>query len=965
MKKNKTNKSMAPPKAGLQCHFFSNTHWDREWQTSMQRTRHMLCYLMDMILDILEKEPRYKHFNLDSQTVPLQDYLEIKPEREEQVRRMIRERRLIVGPWYTLPDQYTVGQESLIRNLLLGHRMAKDFGEGYVPKTGYSPFGWGHCSQMPQIYKGFGIDFMAFYRGVNSDVAPKAEFIWEAPDGSRLIASRLGARPRYNVWYVIQRAVFWNCENINDRNTTWSAGHGPFRLIDEGHQDFFYRYAHAEYRYHPEKVRAAVERAIAEQDADWRTPHRFWANGHDLSCPDIREAQLIEDCSAALGDKGAVFHSTFEAFQNSVKQYDSKDWPVATGEMRRYMKVGDKFGYMGSLVGSTRTWLKQHNFRAERALMQYAEPLGVCAALLGAEYPQGFLRLAMRWLLENHGHDSIAGCHRDVISQDIHYRLTQTEEISAALMEKALAEIAGSIDLSDRSPSDVALVVYNPAAFRRTEVFRVVVDIPQEMEHDTFDIVDEKGAKLPVQFIEKRPVSKSNIYIPNDVQLALTSTRYALNVQVPDLPPQGYKTFFVQPVKNPPLNNPRSMLVGPQAMENEFLRVTLNANGTCDVTHTETGRAFQGLGYFRDASETGSPHEHFTVKHESVFTTLNEKAEICLVRDGELETSFRVTLRWALPDGITADKRYRNLHLKPYTIVNTLTLRKGQPWLDVTTELDNCVEHHYLQLSFPTRVKTDAIHVQGHFDVYARPIPRSDYAAHAEAPEPEQPMNSFVDLSDGKSGLAILNEGLKAYEAHDDADRTVSITLLRCFSLELGWAFPFHFGEFENGTQNPGAHKFHYAVMPHTGDWAVANLWQTAERFNLGLTGGQIGPTKKGNEPREKSFLELKPENLSVTTVKQSESGEGWVVRVFNPFDRTIAGSMRLNGGKANPARVKSPVELVKSEFELPDPAGKPWRKVQLVTLEEKPVQDLKMNAQGWLTFEITKKKILTFEFLS
>ena len=38
-----------------QCHFISNTHWDREWRYSMQRTRHMLVYMMDMLLDILEK----------------------------------------------------------------------------------------------------------------------------------------------------------------------------------------------------------------------------------------------------------------------------------------------------------------------------------------------------------------------------------------------------------------------------------------------------------------------------------------------------------------------------------------------------------------------------------------------------------------------------------------------------------------------------------------------------------------------------------------------------------------------------------------------------------------------------------------------------------------------------------------------------------------------------------------------
>ena len=107
-------------KSRPQCHFISNTHWDREWRYSMQRTRHMLVYMLDMLLDILEKEPGFQSFHMDSQAVPIQDYLEIRPERAELVRKYVREKRLLVGPWFILPDEFCVGGESLIRNLLLG-----------------------------------------------------------------------------------------------------------------------------------------------------------------------------------------------------------------------------------------------------------------------------------------------------------------------------------------------------------------------------------------------------------------------------------------------------------------------------------------------------------------------------------------------------------------------------------------------------------------------------------------------------------------------------------------------------------------------------------------------------------------------------------------------------------------------------------------------------------------------------
>ena len=75
----------------IKCHFISNTHWDREWKFSAQRTRHMLVTAIDMLLDIFEKEPDYKHFHLDSQTLPIQDYLEINPEKKEILKKYISE----------------------------------------------------------------------------------------------------------------------------------------------------------------------------------------------------------------------------------------------------------------------------------------------------------------------------------------------------------------------------------------------------------------------------------------------------------------------------------------------------------------------------------------------------------------------------------------------------------------------------------------------------------------------------------------------------------------------------------------------------------------------------------------------------------------------------------------------------------------------------------------------------------
>jgi hypothetical protein len=87
-------------------------------------------------------------------------------------------------------------------------------------------------------------------------------------------------------------------------------------------------------------------------------------------------------------------------------------------------------------------------------------------------------------------------------------------------------------------------------------------------------------------------------------------------------------------------------------------------------------------------------------------------------------------------------------------------------------------------------------------------------------------------------------------------------------------------------------------------------------------------------------------------------------VRLFNPFDKSIQGKLRLNGGFGGPGCNQSPIERLQAEFALPSGHGRKWRKVRLVTLEELPDRDLNLDKDGWVSFNITKKKILSFEFL-
>src|SRR5262249_60722123 len=94
---------------------------------------------------------------------------------------LARTGRVSVGPWYVLADNLLVSGEAIIRNLQIGHALARAFATPLA--VGYLPDQFGHPAQMPQILRGFGIDAAVVWRGVGPD-GDRAAFTWEALDGS-------------------------------------------------------------------------------------------------------------------------------------------------------------------------------------------------------------------------------------------------------------------------------------------------------------------------------------------------------------------------------------------------------------------------------------------------------------------------------------------------------------------------------------------------------------------------------------------------------------------------------------------------------------------------------------------------------------------------------------------------------------------------------------------------------------
>jgi alpha-mannosidase len=141
---------MEPTKITLVPH----THWDREWYGPFDEFLPRLVAMMDTLIE--QAERGFPHFHLDGQTAMIDDYLAVRPEREGDVKRLARERKLSVGPWVTQMDEFLTSGESHIRNLEMGLARACELGPAL--EVGYLPDQFGHIGQMPQILRQAGIE---------------------------------------------------------------------------------------------------------------------------------------------------------------------------------------------------------------------------------------------------------------------------------------------------------------------------------------------------------------------------------------------------------------------------------------------------------------------------------------------------------------------------------------------------------------------------------------------------------------------------------------------------------------------------------------------------------------------------------------------------------------------------------------------------------------------------------------
>lgn len=701
----------------MRCVLVSHTHWDREWYKTFQAFRARLVDTVDRVLDLLAEDPGWS-FQLDGQTIVLEDYLEIRPDRRQALVAACQSGRLGIGPWYVQPDSLIPAGETHVRNLLEGRRVAAGFGA--PSRVAYTPDSFGHPAQLPQIFAGFGLGPFVYWRGHGNEVEGlPADWIWRAPDGSEIAACHL-EKGYFNAW-------------------------GLSEDLDQS-------------------VRR-LSQLVGELAPRSRRERVLLLNGIDHQLPDANTRAVAEALAKATGfevERGLLDAYTEGLGADDADTWVGAGWPRFEGEL-----VGGRNAPLLPGVWSTHLDLKLANRRCESLLCGWLEPFCEIGRWLGGPDERASVRTAWRALIPNQAHDSICGCSQDRVHQHMATRYDEIEELAYETTARLLERIGG-LDVErqvapDPQTGEITLAVYNPTPRRRSDRVRLALDgfpafskrgiaplLAANLGAEGFS-VDGRPARLIADRGSVRPM------------LSAVAPAHDIEFVVDDVPALGFKR--VKLARTPA--QPDTVDDG-RRIANDRVEVTANDDGTFDVRWGE--RRFRGLGALRDVGDRGDTYDFDRVGGGE---TIVERVTLARRRHASGLDALILDRTLRVPAGLADDRMRRSDEQLALRVRCEVSIVPGLERVDLRVCVDNTARDHRLQLRFPTGRAARDFRARTTFDVARRETAPPDDAKWVQRAPGTFAQQGFVE----SGGLQVSAPGL--VEAAVSAAGDIDFTLVR------------------------------------------------------------------------------------------------------------------------------------------------------------------------------------------
>lgn len=837
------------------------THWDREWYFAHQTFVARLLGVMARVVGQLESG-QLKQFLFDGQTAAYEDLMaNAEPLLASRVQSLVRERRIVLGPWYVMADEFLVTGESLLRNLEIG--IADAEAAGNCQYVGYLPDTFGHIGQMPQLLANFNITSAVMWRGVDSAFA---EFDWQSPDGTKLGAVFLTQGYYQHPLNVAE----WQAALIRYLDSIAPRAIADELLLTQGGD-------------HLLSVDAVAMR-IAE----------FNASGYDYQLTQKSLAEHVTNVLTTTQGRRATIHG---ALRNNTQAFVLPD------------------------VLSTRRYLKRLNQHAEDRLLGVIEPL--LAQLDDTNvFPAKYLRDTWRMVIQQQAHDSICGCSIDQVHREMLTRYRLIDQRLDALFEQATTAVgmtsAAHHHVEGDSPArvfadDSTFTLFNPLPkpFDGSQVISLFLRGDKSLN---LSITTADGIALPCEIIAAAPdaIFRSPV---DDFPERFEGFRYEVMVQcriggLAALACVANKIAVADTRRQTPMPAPPLT-----AIENTWYRISLAPSGTLSVARRNDRAELATSLSIMSELDAGDSYNFSppSVPHritQNIFTLVSSR-----VFDGMQELTLAIAM--TLPAELSADRRERSVDQVACNGTLRIRLFADQPTVDCSLEWTNRAKDQRTRMLLLLPETVECTYSDTGFEWGCYPVRYADYPR--EPSRREMPVVVNPSLSAIAAGeLTVLHRAMQEYEMLlVNGQQVLGVTLVR----SVGWMSRRDLVTRGVGAgpdmatpeaQCLGAEPFEFQISLGQHPQHEQHPMVMAERFRRSLV------CLRGATSRWRDGIEIDNPVLQVSAVRRFD--EAIEIRIWNPTDVAqpygiSSGSwMRVNANgtpSTKPLMLAGPHEIV------------------------------------------------------
>ena len=856
-------------------HVIPHSHWDREWYFTTSRSKVYLMKDLGDVLNTLENDPEFKYFMVDAQGSLLDDYIKWRPQDKERISKLVNDGRLVIGPWYTQTDQLVISGESIVRNMYYGMKRCESFGK-YM-NVGYVPDSFGQSGNMPQIYREFGIEDTLFWRGVSDDMVEHTDFNWKGDDGSVVFTTQIP------FGYYIGGKI---PEDPKENDEFWE--------------------------------KECLEKAGGRS----ATRHIYFPNGFDQAPIRTNLPQLIKERNEKDPENEYVI-SCIEDYIKDVKS-EKPELEEVQGELviAKHMRIHKS-------IFSSRSDLKVMNTQIQNYVTNVMEPLLTISYNLGNEYPHEAVAEIWKLLFENSAHDSIGSCISDTANEDVYVRYKQARDIAINLVELHSRLIATNV----KNSADMTFTLINTLPQKREDTVIVKTYVPG----GKFAIVDEKGNNVDYTIIQSRDLTdyvlsqiitidpSRKFYIPDHV------FEVTMAIKANDVPALGYVQYSVDTEKDS-----HKEMEEKSVLENEYYTIEVEKDGSLTIVDKENNVTYKNQGILVENGDDGDSFNYSPPRKDlEVFS--NESESSVKISGSDVYSQAVIHFDMVVPENL--EERAEGKVSVTMPVDMTVALRKGSKVIDFNVKVDNKGLSHRLCVVFDSQIVSAFNYADQQFGLIKRPNYyekemklymesmnnrsekktgiqelanwANDQSTWQEPPISIEPTQSYVSLTDGKTGVAVIPQGVREYEVLDDSK--IRLTLFRTYGFMGKENLIYRPGRAsgERIIETPAAQllkqmEFNFGFTTYAGDINDADIDTLAKQYDTNmevytyaefLNGRLIFSQREieGKNDIVHSLFETEG-NLVVSAIKKAEEDDGYIIRLYNGKDhRNLDDKIKFN----------------------------------------------------------------------